>query len=183
MLAATVLLAGACLPSLLCFFAPLRVLWACETGIVFLPSRFFLCSAMIAISGCGMSAKYAVDTAAGTAERDAGCCRRGPPDAAISCEWGQAICPQRICIECRTPGTSHSWQLADEITQTRAMLDLSKAIVDKEVGLPLRRLASDLEQLVQRTRRPWWESWVNYAATAILSAIVSAMLVFYVVHG
>ena len=63
------------------------------------------------------------------------------------------------------------------------MLDLSKAIVDKEVGPPLRRLASDLEQLVQRTRRPWWESWVNYAATAILSAIVSAMLVFYLVHG
>ena len=66
--------------------------------------------------------------------------------------------------------------------QTRAMLDLAKAIVDKEVEPPLRQLAWNLEQLVQRTRRPWWEGWANYAATAMLSAICSAMLVLYVVY-
>jgi hypothetical protein len=66
--------------------------------------------------------------------------------------------------------------------QTRAMLDLSKDIVDKEVGPPLRRLAGNLEQLVLRTRRPWWKSWANNAATAMLSATGSAMLVVYVVH-
>ena len=67
--------------------------------------------------------------------------------------------------------------------QTRAMLDLSKAVVDKEVRPPLRELAWNLDQLVQRTRRPWWESWAKYAATAMLSAICSAMLVLYFVHG
>ena len=66
--------------------------------------------------------------------------------------------------------------------QTRAMLDLSKAIVDKEIGPPLRQLAWNLEQLVQRTRRPWCESWANYAATAMLSVTCSATLVLYVVY-
>jgi hypothetical protein len=93
-----------------------------------------------------------------------------------------------IAAETRKSAVAHIVSSANRASaelieiQTRAMLDLSKAIVDKEVGPPLRRLASNLEQLVQRTRRPWWESWVNYAATAILSAIVSAMFVFYVVH-
>ena len=39
--------------------------------------------------------------------------------------------------------------------QTQAMLDLSKAIVDREVGPPLRRLASNLAQLLQQQRRSW----------------------------
>jgi hypothetical protein len=93
-----------------------------------------------------------------------------------------------IAAETRKSAVAHIVSSANRASaelieiQTRAMLDLSKAIVDKEVGPPLRRLASNLEQLVQRTRRPWWESWVDYAATAVLSAIVSAMFVFYVVR-
>jgi len=66
--------------------------------------------------------------------------------------------------------------------QTRAMLDVSKAIVDKEVGPPLRQLSRDLEELVRRSRQPWWEDWASYAATAVFSAIVSASLVLHVVY-
>ena len=67
--------------------------------------------------------------------------------------------------------------------QTRAMRDLSKAIVDEQVGPPLRQLAGELDRLVEHARRPWWEDWATYAATAMVSAIGSAMLVLYVVHG
>ena len=93
-----------------------------------------------------------------------------------------------IAVETRTTAVEHIVSRANGASakliemQTRAMLDLSKSIVDKEVGPPLRQLAWNLEQLVQRTRRPWWESWVNYAATALLSAICSAMLVLYVLY-
>ena len=93
-----------------------------------------------------------------------------------------------IAVETRTTAVGHIVSRANGASakliemQTRAMLDLSKAIVDKQVGPPLRQLSWNLEQLVQRTRRPWWENWANYASTAILSAICSAMLVLYVVH-
>ena len=65
--------------------------------------------------------------------------------------------------------------------QTTAMTASARAMFDKEVGPPLRQLASNLEQLVARTRRPW-EAWVSHAATATVSATLSAMLVLYVVH-
>src|SRR5205809_672424 len=64
--------------------------------------------------------------------------------------------------------------------QTQAMLDLSKAIVDREVGPPLRRLASNLAQLVQQQRRSW-ETWATHAATATVAAILAAALVLNVV--
>ena len=66
--------------------------------------------------------------------------------------------------------------------QTQAMTVSARAIVDREVGPPLRRLASNLEQLVASTHRPW-DSWLIHAATATASAICSAMLVLYVVYG
>jgi uncharacterized protein (DUF885 family) len=65
--------------------------------------------------------------------------------------------------------------------QTQAMTTSARAIVDKEVGPPLRQLATNLEQLVARTRRPW-DVWALHAATAMVSAICSAMLVLYVVY-
>jgi len=65
--------------------------------------------------------------------------------------------------------------------QSQAMTTSARAIVDKEVGPPLRQLASNLEQLVASTHRPL-EAWALHAATAIVSAICSAMLVLYVVY-
>jgi hypothetical protein len=65
--------------------------------------------------------------------------------------------------------------------QTQAMLDLSKAIVDREVGPPLHRLASNLAQLVQQQRRSW-ETWATHAATAAVAAILAATLVLNVVY-
>jgi ABC-type transporter Mla subunit MlaD len=65
--------------------------------------------------------------------------------------------------------------------QTQAMTTSARAIVDKEVGPPLRELATNLEQLVASTHRPW-DVWALHAATAMVSAICSAMLVLYVVY-
>lgn len=65
--------------------------------------------------------------------------------------------------------------------QTQAMTASARAIVDKEVGPPLRQLARDLEQLVTDTRRRW-DTWLIHAATAAASAICSAMLVLYIVY-
>jgi len=67
-------------------------------------------------------------------------------------------------------------------TQTKAMTESARAMFDTEVGPPLRRLAWELEQLAKHVRRPWWEDWFTYGATAIASAICSAMFVLYVVH-
>ena len=66
--------------------------------------------------------------------------------------------------------------------QTRAMSVSARAMFDKEVAPPLRGLASTLEQLVAQARRPWWEDWVSFAATAVVSASWSAGLVLYLVH-
>ena len=93
-----------------------------------------------------------------------------------------------IAVETRTTAVEHIVSRANGASakliemQTRAMLDLSKAIVDKEVAPPLRQLAWNLEQLLQRTRRPRWEAWASHAATATVSAICSAMFVLYVVY-
>ena len=66
--------------------------------------------------------------------------------------------------------------------QTKAMTDSARAMFDTEVGPPLRRLAWELEQLAKHVRRPWWEDWITFGATAMVSAIWSAMLVLYIVH-
>ena len=66
--------------------------------------------------------------------------------------------------------------------QTKAMTDSARAMFDTEVGPPLRRLAWELEQLARHVRRPWWEDWITFGATAMVSAIWSAMLVLYIVH-
>ena len=77
---------------------------------------------------------------------------------------------------------SHTNEVAAKLleVQIQAMTTSARAIVDKEVGPPLRQLARNLEQLVANTHRPW-DVWVSHAATAIVSAICSAMLVLYVV--
>jgi len=66
--------------------------------------------------------------------------------------------------------------------QTKAMTGSARAMFDTEVGPPLRRLAWELEQLAKHVRRPWWEDWITFGATAMVSAIWSAMLVLYIVH-
>ena len=65
--------------------------------------------------------------------------------------------------------------------QTEAMTLSARAIIDKEVGPPLRQLARNLERLLADTRRPW-DTWLSHAATAMASAICSAMLVLYVMY-
>jgi len=66
--------------------------------------------------------------------------------------------------------------------QTKAMTGSARSMFDTEVGPPLRRLAWELEQLAKHVRRPWWEDWITFGATAMVSAIWSAMLVLYIVH-
>jgi hypothetical protein len=65
--------------------------------------------------------------------------------------------------------------------QTQAMTVSARAIIDKEVGPPLRQLARNLEQVGADTRRRW-DTWLIHAATAAASAICSAMLVLYIVY-
>jgi len=70
--------------------------------------------------------------------------------------------------------------------QTQAMNTSAREMFDQEVRPPLHQLASNLQQLIQQTRmqqtrRPW-EGWATHAATATVTAILSAMLVLNVVY-
>jgi hypothetical protein len=67
-------------------------------------------------------------------------------------------------------------------SQTSAMSASARAMVEKEVGPPLRQLAANLERLAARVCRPWWRDWIGYAATAMISAMGAADLVLYVLH-
>ena len=60
--------------------------------------------------------------------------------------------------------------------QTEAMADAARAVVEKEVVLPLRRFAATLDGLVDRANRPW-VAWLTHAATAITSAVASGWFV------
>jgi hypothetical protein len=66
--------------------------------------------------------------------------------------------------------------------QTQAMTDAARAIIDKEISPPLGQLGSTLQVLVERTRRPQWETWATYAATATLSSILTACLAIYLLR-
>jgi hypothetical protein len=67
-------------------------------------------------------------------------------------------------------------------TQTRAMNDAARTIIDKEVGPPLRQLAATLQVLVERTRHPQWETWATYAATGAVSATFAVSIAVYFMH-
>ena len=66
--------------------------------------------------------------------------------------------------------------------QTQAMEEAARAIVAKEIGPPLRQLASALQVLVERTRRPQWETWATYAATGCVSATAAVWITLLFVH-
>jgi ubiquinone biosynthesis protein UbiJ len=62
--------------------------------------------------------------------------------------------------------------------QTRAMTESARAIINSEVGPPLRQLAATVKDVVERAHRPW-DAWLTHAATAIVSGICSAGLVVH----
>jgi hypothetical protein len=66
--------------------------------------------------------------------------------------------------------------------QRQAMEDAARAIVEKEIGPPLRQLASTLQTLVERTRRPQWETWATYAATGTLPTILATCFTVYLMR-
>ncbi|MEO6714264.1 MAG: hypothetical protein ABIM89_12655 [Mycobacteriales bacterium] len=71
-------------------------------------------------------------------------------------------------------------QTVDE--QTRAMKESARTIFVDEVTPPLRRLAHDVQQIVDGARR-WWVVWLMHAATAITSSACSTLLlVGYLEH-
>jgi light-regulated signal transduction histidine kinase (bacteriophytochrome) len=92
-----------------------------------------------------------------------------------------------IAGQARTTAVEYVFKRTSEISaesqrmQTQAMNEAARAIIDREVGPPLRRLASNLAQLVQQQRRSW-ETWAAHAATATVAATLAAMLVFNIVH-
>ena len=63
--------------------------------------------------------------------------------------------------------------------QRQAMDDAARAIVEREIGPPLRQLASTLHTLVERTRRPQWATWATYAATGTLPTILATCFTVY----
>jgi hypothetical protein len=62
--------------------------------------------------------------------------------------------------------------------QTQAMTDAARAIVDKEVGPPMRQFAATLKGLVDQADRPW-EAWATHGATAVTSAVCSGWFVLH----
>ena len=58
------------------------------------------------------------------------------------------------------------------------MTDAARAIVDKEVGPPLRQFAATLKGLVDQADRPW-EAWAPHGATAVTSAVCSGWFVLH----
>ena len=67
--------------------------------------------------------------------------------------------------------------------QTQAMGDAARKIFQEEVGPPLRQLAETLKVLIERTRRPQWETWASHAATASVSAMASMTIAIYFLRG
>src|SRR6476620_4911716 len=48
--------------------------------------------------------------------------------------------------------------------QREDMREAARTIVREEIGPPMRQLASTLQVLIERTRRPQWQTWATYAA-------------------
>ncbi len=66
----------------------------------------------------------------------------------------------------------------EQMTMSRAMSDAARDLVGREVIIPLRQLVLTLDNLIHKTTRPW-EVWSVNAATAIVSALASGLLVFH----
>ena len=62
--------------------------------------------------------------------------------------------------------------------QTQAMTDAARAILDKEVGPPLRQFAATLKGLIDQADRPW-ETWATHGATAVTSTVCSGWFVLH----
>ena len=62
--------------------------------------------------------------------------------------------------------------------QTEAMADAARAVVVKEVVLPLREFAAALNGLIDQAGRPW-TAWLTHAATAVTSAVASGWFVLH----
>ena len=75
-------------------------------------------------------------------------------------------------------GQTNEIAAIEQRRQTQAMTDAARAIVDKEMGPPLRRFAATLQGLVDKADRPW-EAWLIHAATAVTSAVCSGWFVLH----
>jgi hypothetical protein len=62
--------------------------------------------------------------------------------------------------------------------QTEAMAEAARAVVEKEVALPLRKFAAALKTLIERAKRPW-EGWLTHATTAVTAAVASGWFVLH----
>ena len=66
--------------------------------------------------------------------------------------------------------------------QRQAMDAAARAIIEREIEPPMRKLASALQVLIERTRRPQWETWATYAATGTLPTILATCLTVYLMR-
>ena len=73
---------------------------------------------------------------------------------------------------------AHSTQ--DQILAMRAA---ARRIIEEDVKPELRDLASTLRVLIERTRRPQWETWATYAATGTLPTILGVGLTYYLMRN
>ena len=62
--------------------------------------------------------------------------------------------------------------------QLRMMSEAARTMFRNELGAVLQRLSGSLHPVVQRLDRPW-EHWLTHAATAAVSALVSATLAIW----
>lgn len=95
----------------------------------------------------------------------------------------------RIALDARDKAVEYIVRRSNDIAvqtveeQTRAMKESARSIFAAQVTPPLRRLAYDVQQIVEGARR-WWVVWLMHAATAITSASCSTLLlVAYIEHG
>lgn len=66
----------------------------------------------------------------------------------------------------------------EQTKQTQAMAEAARAVVEKEVMLPLREFAAVLQKLINETSHPW-AVWSAHALTAIIAALASGWFVFH----
>ena len=59
----------------------------------------------------------------------------------------------------------------------------ARRIIEEDVKPELRDLASTLRVLIERTRRPQWETWATYAATGTLPTILGVGLTYYLMRN
>ena len=93
-----------------------------------------------------------------------------------------------VAGEAGKAAVEHIYRRTNEIaaeslrTQTQAMNEAARTIIDKEIGPPLRQLAASLHVLIERTRRPQWETWATYAATGTVSATLALSIAVFFLH-